>query len=215
MDSRYSSMTVKPDTRTLIMDIAEKAVLEKGFEATSIDEIVVAAHISRGGFFYHFKDKNALARALIERYIDAENALFDDIFGRARELNDDPLHAMLIGLKLLAEMLDDLPNGHPGCVIAAAAYQDRLFDRGVREMNRRAILGWRARFRAMFEEIAKVYTPREPLDLNALGDMVSGVVEGAIVLQRVLGERQTVSAQIMQLRTYVKLLFAPPMQMDH
>jgi len=199
----------KPDTKTHIMNVAEKAVLEKGFEATSIEEIVAAVGISRSGFFYHFKDKNALARALLERYIDAENALFDDVFGRARELNDDPLHAMLIGLKLLAEILADLPNGHPGCVIAAAAYQDRLFDRGVRELNREAILAWRARFRAMFEEIAERYPPVEPVDLDALGDMVSGVAEGAIVLQKVLGERETLAAQILQLRTYVKLLFSP------
>ena len=101
-------MDQKVDTRSRILDIAEAAVLEKGFEATSIEEIVAGAEISRGGFFYHFKDKNALARAMLERYIDAENALYDDLFARARELNDDPLHCMLIGLKLLAEMLEDL-----------------------------------------------------------------------------------------------------------
>ncbi|MEM9229139.1 MAG: hypothetical protein AAGB10_05975 [Pseudomonadota bacterium] len=77
-------------------------------------------------------------------------------FARARELNDDSLHCMLIGLKLLAEMLEEMPKGHPGCVIASTAYQDRLFDEGVRELNRQATLGWRKRFRGMFEEIAAV-----------------------------------------------------------
>ncbi|MEL6965493.1 MAG: TetR/AcrR family transcriptional regulator [Pseudomonadota bacterium] len=203
-------MTLKADTKGRILDIAEAAVLEKGFEATSIDEIVAAAQISRSGFFYHFKDKNALARAMLERYIETEDKLYDDLFARARELNDDPLHAMLIGLKMLAEMLEDMPEGHPGCVIAATAYQDRLFDKGVRELNRQAILGWRRRFRTMFEEIAAVYEPREPVDLDALGDMVSSVVEGGLVLQRALRESNTAAAQIMQLRTYLKLLFANP-----
>ncbi|QYX56354.1 TetR/AcrR family transcriptional regulator [Roseovarius sp. SCSIO 43702] len=203
-------MARKTDRRSVILDIAEKAVLEKGFDATSIEEIVAAAEISRGGFFYHFRDKNALARAMLERYIAAEDALFDDIFDRARDLDDDPLHAMLIGLKLMAEMLSDLPNGHPGCIIAAAAYQDRLFDDGVRALNRHAILAWRARFRAMFAEIAARHPPRQEIDLDALGDMVSGVMEGAIILQKVLEERELVARQIMQLRTYIKLLFAPP-----
>lgn len=197
------------DTKARILDIAEAAVLEKGFEATSIDEIVASAEISRGGFFYHFQDKNALARAMLERYIDVENALYDDLFARAKELNDDPLHSMLIGLKMLAEMLDDMPNGHPGCVIAATAYQDRLFDKGVRDLNRRAILEWRKRFRAMFEEIAAVYVPREDINLDALGDMVSSVVEGGLVLQRALGEKNTAAEQIMLLRSYLKLLFSP------
>lgn len=202
-------MAEKTDTRSRILNIAEAAVLEKGFEATSIDEIVAGAEISRGGFFYHFKDKNALAQAMLERYIEVENALYDDLFARARELNDDPLHSMLIGLKMLSEMLAEMPDGHPGCVIAATAYQDRLFDQGVRDLNRKAILGWRKRFRQMFEEIATIYEPRESVNLDALGDMVSSVVEGGLVLQRALRERNTASEQIMLLRSYLKLLFSP------
>lgn len=202
-------MDQKIDTRSRILDIAEASVLDKGFEATSIEEIVAGAEISRGGFFYHFKDKNALARAMLERYIETEEQLYDDLFARARELNDDPLHCMLIGLKLLAEQLADMPSGHPGCVIASAAYQDRLLDEGVRDLNRQAILAWRKRFRGMFDEIAAVYEPREPVNMDALGDMVSGVVEGGLVLQRALREHNNASEQIMLFRTYLKLLFAP------
>ena len=202
-------MDQKIDTRSRILDIAEASVLDKGFEATLIEEIVAGAEISRGGFFYHFKDKNALARAMLERYIETEEQLYDDLFARARELNDDPLHCMLIGLKLLAEQLADMPSGHPGCVIASAAYQDRLFDEGVRDLNRQAILAWRKRFRGMFDEIAAVYEPREPVNMDALGDMVSGVVEGGLVLQRALREHNNASEQIMLFRTYLKLLFAP------
>lgn len=212
LDSQYSeirSMAEKSDTRARLLNIAEASVLEKGFEATSIEEIVAGANISRSGFFYHFKDKNALARAMLERYIETENELYDDLFARARELNDDPLHSMLIGLKLLAEMLSEMPTGHPGCVIAATAYQDRLFDEGVRDLNRQAILGWRKRFRGMFEEIAAVYEPCEPVNMDALGDMVSSVVEGGLVLQRALRENNNASEQIMLLRSYLKLLFSP------
>ncbi|WP_298970662.1 TetR/AcrR family transcriptional regulator [uncultured Roseobacter sp.] len=200
-------MSAKQETKSLILDIAESAVLAKGFEATSIEEIAAAAEISRSGFFYHFKDKNELARAMIERYIENEDKLYNDLFDRARQLHDDPLHAMLIGLKLLAELLDDMPNGHPGCVIASTTYQDRLFDAGVRELNRQAILGWRKRFRGMFEEIAEAHPLRVEVNMDALGDMVSSVVEGGLVLERALGEPRTVSSQIMHLRTYIRLLF--------
>jgi TetR/AcrR family transcriptional repressor of nem operon len=166
----------KGDTRTRILDAAQDAILHKGFDATSIEEIVAAAEITKGGFFYHFPDKNALALALIERYISAEDRLFDELFGRAEELNDDPLHRMLIGLQLMAELLEDLPNGHPGCMVASAAYQDRLFDRAVREKNWQAVLAWRKRFRGYFSEIAKIYEPRDGVDLDSLADMVSASV---------------------------------------
>lgn len=200
------------DTRARIMDIAQEAVLAKGFDATSIEEIVAAAEITKGGFFYHFPDKNALALALIERYVDADNRLFDEIFARSRTLSDDPLQQALIGLQLLAETLDDMPNGHPGCLVATAAYQDRLFDARVREANRQAVAGWRARFRVLFAEIAALYPANDGVDLDALADMVTAAVEGGIVLSKAFGEPSITAGQVRLVRSYLKLLFAPRLQ---
>ncbi len=196
-------------TRERILDIAEAGVLEKGFAATSIEEIIVEASITKSGFFYHFRDKNELARALIQRYLDNEEALLDEVFMRARQLHDDPLHSFLIGLRLLAEMMADLPNGHPGCLVATSAYVERMFDEKVRELNRLAVTVWRARFLGMMEEIAAKYQPRDDVDLRALADMISGTIEGGIVLSKAMGEPKLLSQQILMLRSYVKLLFDP------
>ena len=105
------------DAKERILQLAEAAVLEKGFAGTSIDELIAAAGITKSGFFYHFKDKTELARVLLLRYIAREDELFDDLFARADELNDDPLHGFLVGLKLLAELTSELPTGHPGCLV--------------------------------------------------------------------------------------------------
>lgn len=200
------------ETRKKILDVAQDAVLAKGFDATSIDEIVANAQITKSGFFYHFRDKNALAHALIERHIKVEDQLFDDLLGRARDLTDDPLQACLVGLKLLAELIEDMPEGHPGCIVATAVYQDRLFNNNVREANRRAVLGWRERFRSMFDEIAKTYPLHDEVHLGHLADMVSSVIEGGLVMSRAVGEPRITSQQIMLLRSYVKLLFSPKVQ---
>ena len=56
------------ETRNRILDVAQSLVLAKGFSGTSIDEIVADADITKGGFFYHFKGKNDLARELMRRY---------------------------------------------------------------------------------------------------------------------------------------------------
>lgn len=199
----------RPSNRERIMDVAQDAILAKGFDATSVDEIVAAAEITRGGFFYHFADKNALALALIERHVEHEDGLFDEIMRRADDLSDDPLQAALIALKLLAELLEDMENGHPGCIVATAAYQDRLFNQAVREANRRAVLGWRSRFRAMFDRIAAVYPPHDEVEFDALADFVNTVVEGGIVMAKSLGEPRMTAGQVLLLRTFVKLLFSP------
>lgn len=196
-------------TRERLMDIAEAAILTKGFGATSIDEIIAEADITKSGFFYHFKHKNELARDLLQRYIDREDEFFDEVFGRARELHDDPLHAFLIGLKLFAEMMADLPNGHPGCLVATYCYTERLYDREVRELNRAAVLGWRKRFLAIFEEIAERYPMREEVSLEHLADMVSNTIEGGIVTSKALGQPAVLPEQIMLMRSYVRLIFLP------
>ena len=197
--------------RERIMDIAQDAILAKGFDATSIEEIVAEADITKGGFFYHFKDKSALAAALLERYIAAEDALLDDLERRAAELSDDPLQRALIALKLMAETMEDLPGSHPGCLVATAAYQDRLFDARVRELITGSFLSWRARYMAMIDEIIAVYPPRDPVDVEALADMVTGVVEGGLIIQRAIGDPKAVAKQILLLRSYIKLLFTPRM----
>lgn len=197
------------ETRTRILDVAEAAVLQKGFGGTSIEELIAETGITKSGFFYHFRDKNELAKALLNRYIENDERIYDEIFSRARDLTDDPLQAFLLGLKLLSELLADLPNGHPGCLVATVCYYERIFDREIQETNRNAVLAWRRRFGRMFEEIMAVYRPREPLEVDQLADMVSTVLEGGIVLSRALKQPNSLSQQILVLRSLIKLLFQP------
>lgn len=198
------------DTRERILDTAEAAVLEKGFAATSIEEVIAAVGITKSGFFYHFRDKGELAKALLARYIERENRLFDDLFRRADELNEDPLHGFLVGLKMMAEVLSDLPKGHPGCLVAAYCYQDRLFDREIRDLNAAAVLGWRERFRERLEQIAARYPPRIPVDLNDLADMLSAIADGGIILSKVLKDNQALPRQVLLYRDFVRMVFIGP-----
>lgn len=198
----------KGDARERILDAAEASVLEKGFDATSIEELIATVGITKSGFFYHFRDKTELARVLLARYIERETAMFDELFGRADELNEDPLHGFLVGLKMLAELVADLPNGHPGCLIASYCYQDRLFDQQVRDLNTQSVLLWRARFRARLDRIAEFYPPRIGVDLDDLADMLSAVADGGIVLSKVLHDPAAMPRQILLYRDFVKAVFA-------
>jgi TetR/AcrR family transcriptional regulator, transcriptional repressor for nem operon len=195
------------DTRERILDAAEAAVLDKGFAATSIDELIAAVGITKSGFFYHFRDKGELARALLVRYIEREDELFDDLFRRADELNEDPLHGFLVALKMMSEMMSDLASGHPGCLVAAYCYQDRLFDRDIRELNASAVLGWRKRFRKRLELIAARYPPRIPVDLGDLADMLSAIADGGIILSKVVKDKQALPRQVMLYRDFVRAVF--------
>jgi len=196
-------------TRERILEIAETSVLTKGFGATSIEEVIAEAGITKSGFFYHFKDKNELAHEMLRRYVNENDRVFNDVFERGRQLADDPLQSFLIGLKLLAEVLRDLPNGHPGCLIASVCYQERLFDREVRELSAQSVNNWNARFLGYLEEIAAVHTMREPIDLMTLAKMLSCTVDGGIIMSRMLRDPHELERQVLAYRMFVKLVFTP------
>jgi TetR/AcrR family transcriptional regulator, transcriptional repressor for nem operon len=196
-------------TRQRILDAAQSAILEKGFTATSIDELIAECGLTKGGFFYHFKDKNDLAKALLRRYIAEDETVYDRIFGQARDLVDDPLQVFLLGLKLLADVMGDMPNGHPGCVVAVSCYYERMFDSELKAINTEAALQWRGRFRGMLDDVGTRYRPREPVDLDELADMVSSVLEGGIVMAKALGDPTSLKRQILTFRALVQALFVP------
>lgn len=197
-------------TRERILEVAQISVMSKGFGATSIEEIVAEAGITKSGFFYHFHDKNALAREMLRRYVLENDRIFDDIFDRARELADDPLQAFLIGLKLLSELGRDLPGVHSGCIVASICYQERLFDREVHALNTGSVASWNRRFLGYLEDIAAVHPPAEPVDLEDLANMLSCTFDGAIIMSKVLNDPAQLERQILCYRTYVKLIFSRP-----
>ncbi len=199
----------RSDTRERLLDVAEAAVLQKGFSATSIDELIAETGITKSGFFYHFKDKGDLAKALMERYIANNDAILDDIMGRADELNDDPLHGFLVALKLFAALMADLPGGHPGCLVASFCYQDQLFNGEIRELTRAGVSGWRRRFRDRLELIAQRYPPRIPIDLDELADMANALVDGGIIMTKVFHDFAILPKQVLLYRDLVRLIFQP------
>jgi TetR/AcrR family transcriptional regulator, transcriptional repressor for nem operon len=196
------------DTRERILAVAEAAVLAKGFSGTSIDEIIAEVGITKSGFFYHFKDKGELAKGLLLHYPEQDRIVLDDLFRRGDELHSDPLHGFLVGLKLFAEMFANLPEAHPGCLAASFAYQDQLFSRKIRALNSDGVLAWRKRFRERFEAIAERYPPKQEIDFDALADMAATLVEGGLVLGRLLQDVSVLPRQILLYRDFVRSLFA-------
>jgi AcrR family transcriptional regulator len=194
-------------TRTRLLDVAYDSIVHKGFAATSIEELVEAAGITKSGFFYHFKDKNDLARQLLERFLAEDNQILDTLTQRARALADDPLQSFLIFLNLYAELMDEMPALHPGCLVATITYQEQLFDAEVKRMNADSVRALRRRFGDWLEEIAERHPPAGITDLAALADHVTVVVEGGIILSRALADRQLMGRHLRLFRDHVKRIF--------
>ena len=194
-------------TRERLMDLAYESIVEKGFAATSIEELVEAAGITKSGFFYHFRDKNDLARQLFERFLSEDEGIMETLEKRARELSDDPLQSFLIFLNVYAQMMDDMEALHPGCMVATVTYQERMFDAEVRQMNVDYLRRMRERFVRWLEEIVARYPPRIPVELDQLADQLNVIVEGAIIQSKALRDESLMGKQTRLYRNHIKLLF--------
>jgi AcrR family transcriptional regulator len=61
------------DTKTRILDVAEKLFGENGFDATSLRDITTAADVNLAAVNYHFQSKDSLIDAVIARRIEPVN----------------------------------------------------------------------------------------------------------------------------------------------
>ena len=66
-------MNASPDTKTKILDTAERLFGERGFEATSLRDITAEAQVNLAAVNYHFHSKDSLLDAVIARRVEPVN----------------------------------------------------------------------------------------------------------------------------------------------
>lgn len=71
------------DRRNEIVDGAQALFFERGYERTSINDVIARVGISKGGFYHHFTAKEDLLEAITAR-------LAQDAVARVRDILDDP-----------------------------------------------------------------------------------------------------------------------------
>src|SRR5215510_4935952 len=54
-------------TRDQILDVASRLIHLKGYHCTSLDDVLRESGVGKGNFYYHFKSKEELGYAIIDR----------------------------------------------------------------------------------------------------------------------------------------------------
>ena len=193
-------------TRSQIMDAAQALILQHGFAGTSVDAVLERTRLTKGAFFHHFRSKNDLARALIERFAEQDAALLRATMERAERLSRDPVQQLLIFVGLLEE-LAAANAAPPGCLYASYSYEAQLFDAETHATIRRGLVLWRERLAEKLRAASAHRAPRVEVDVEALADMLSVVIEGGYVLSRTMNAPGLLAAQLAHYRGYLELLF--------
>jgi AcrR family transcriptional regulator len=87
-------------TRNAILQAAGRLFTERGFGATTIDDIAAAAGVAKGSVYHHFATKEAVFEAVFER---ASADLVSEVVRRGAGAKD-ALDAMAIGARVYFEI---------------------------------------------------------------------------------------------------------------
>ncbi len=191
-------------TRLLLLDAAEELVKQNGFAATTVDQILAASKSSKGAFFHHFTSKQALAEALVTRYVDADLKMLAAGLASAAEA-EDPVARLLAFLGFYEEWAETLLAAEASCLYIAVLSERELLDTTTRAEVERGIRGWRTAVAELLVEAYAVVEPSGAPDPEELADHLFATFEGAFLLCRTLGSAQPMRAQ---LRVYRQLVAA-------
>jgi TetR/AcrR family transcriptional repressor of nem operon len=181
---------------------------DNGFSATSIDKIIDVVGVTKGSFFYHFKNKQELALALIERFAQADREILQSGMQRAEKLSDDPLQQVLIFIGLMLEVAEELDRDpNPGCLFATYCFESGLFEPASHQVISESFSEWTRQLLAKFEAAKKIQGTTVEVDLKSLADMLTVIFEGSFVMARVFPEQGTFVDQLKHYRSYVRLVF--------
>ncbi|OJZ74237.1 TetR family transcriptional regulator [Mycobacterium paraffinicum] len=60
--------TAKTDTRQTILDTAERLMVQKGYSAVGLTEVLTTAGVPKGSFYHYFNSRDAFGEAMLQNY---------------------------------------------------------------------------------------------------------------------------------------------------
>ncbi len=78
-------------TRLNILQKAFELIYEKGYRTTSIDEILATTNVTKGAFYYHFKNKDEMGVAIINELL---KPAFEATFIQPLRSDGDPVQVI-------------------------------------------------------------------------------------------------------------------------
>jgi TetR/AcrR family transcriptional repressor of nem operon len=184
-------------TRERILDAAENLVIENGYAATSLDQVIGASQSSKGAFFHHFASKRALADALVDRYVAADLAMLDGGLAAAMAASDDPVERAIAFVRYFEDMADQIVQEPTGCLYASILAERQLLQTGASDPIAKAVVVWRERYAELLRD---ALPGRTDVDVDALSDHVFVTFEGAFLLARSTGDPDHMRRQLRTLR---------------
>ncbi len=176
---------MKKNTKENILKTAAEIMHRKGFNHTGIQEILVAAGVPKGSFYFYFKNKEDLGLQVIDFFLE--------FYGqKARDMLNDPstpplerLNRFMSGFTDLFESMDYTR----GCPVGNLAQEMGDLSPAFREKLKEALDAMTTIYEQVLEEAREAGDISERLDARELAEFMISSWHGALIRMKV--ERST------------------------
>ena len=188
------------DTKDRLAMAAMRLFAEKGYESTSVADILKAAGANSGSLYHFFPTKQDLLLEVLGRYRDGIGPM---LLEPAWHGIEDPIGRVFALLAAYRGMLSSTDCTY-GCPIGSLALELHEPDPPVRELIAVNFDGWVAAIEQCFAE-AGARLPRD-LDRHALAVFTLTTMEGGVMQARAQRSLGPFDQSIAMLRDYVRRL---------
>ena len=182
-------------------------VREKGYAATSIDDLCKAAGVTKGAFFHHFPSKEALAVAGARAWTQHAQAR---IFTDAPWMQvADPLARLLAHLDFRLAMLDGPVEGFT-CFVGTIVQEIFATNDNIRVACDASITAYAERLAEDIQSAIDRYGIGHSVTALGLAYHIQAVLQGAFILAKAKGDPAIARETVIHLKRYVRMLFSTP-----
>lgn len=188
-------------TRLHILQQAFGLVYRNGYQATSVDDIIAAAQLTKGAFFYHFKTKDDMGLAMINEvmYPGMHGAMVVGLQRSADPAKD--IYAMMRHL-LLKEPLFDVRFGCPAVNLTE---EMSPLNEQFRKALSRLINEWRDAMQASIESGQQMGRIRKEVDARQVACFIAAGYNGIRNMGKALGA-SCYTTYLQELKNYLSTL---------
>jgi TetR/AcrR family transcriptional regulator, transcriptional repressor for nem operon len=189
-------------SKVKILDAALHVVRAKGYIATTVDDLCLAAGVTKGSFFHHFSSKEELAISAADHFGAMAAGLFSSapyqsaLDPRDRVLGYVDFRKILISDDIVAStclfgtMVQETYETHPAIAAACNAHLGEHVDMLTKDIR----------------DAKQLYAPDAPWDPRTLASFMQAVLQGAFILVKAENSPVVGHESLAHLRHYIEML---------
>lgn len=178
-------------TREQIVEAADHLFYRQGFEHTSFSDIAEVVNISRGNFYYHFKTKDEILDAVIDRRLADRR----EILARWEAMAETPAERIRCFIDILIANKADIKRY--GCPVGTLSSELAKLNHAAQGEAKDLFTLFRRWLRRQFEQLGR------KADADALAMHVLARSQGVAILANAYGEEKFIKREVQEMHDWL------------